>query len=255
MAVQEHGENRERRLPRQREDLALAGTSRMGSSFFRWQFAPAQLPVALKHDWSDFGRWVFIDPEGGEVTLMAPSGPHEETSRHAWSFVSSAATALSIQVVPAGGTTWNLPRSRRVEADESFYLGEAALRYRELQHEDGLIAFLDVNLPQLVIEVERSHADAGKPTVYSELGVVKMWRIDAQHWPPLTVEILDLQRAQGVGTVDRSAVLPGLTPRLIVQTLDLARREGVQVIPGVLTDAGIGGQGRRQHGMPLDPAS
>ncbi len=243
MVLHEHGQVQDSVLPRRREDLDATGTGRMGSSFFSWQFAPTLLPAVLEHDWSDFGRRVFVDPECGEVTLMAPSGPHEETSRYAWSLVSSAAAALSIPVVPAGGTTWTSPGSRRVEADESFYLGEAAVRYRDLQEEDGLLAFLTVNFPQLVIEVERRHGDADKPTVYRDLGVVEMWRIEAQRWPTLTVEILDLQHTLGVASVNRSAVLPGLTPALIAQALDLARRKGTQVIPAMLSEAGIGGQG------------
>ena len=245
MALQAHGEVREGGLPRRREDLEVAGTGQMGSALFRWQFAPAQLSAVLEHDWSCFGRRVFVDPERGEVTLMAPSGPHGETSRYAWSLVYTALRRrCRSRLSPAGGTTWSPPGSRRVEADESYYLGDVALRclqVHRMDRPDLVDAFFDANPPQLVIEVERTHGDAGKPDVYRALGVAEMWRINQTGNNPLSVEILELQYPAGWRAVDCSTVLTGLTPALIGHVLDTARRQGAGVIPALLTDAGISG--------------
>ena len=239
MALQEHGEVREGGLPRRREDLEPAGTGRMGSTFYRWRFAPAQLPVVLEHDWSLLGRRACVDSELGEVTLMVPSGPRENMSRRVGHLVAGAAAQHSIPCEEMGATTWSPPGSSRVEADESFYLGEAALRYRELEDGNEWAAFAGANPPQLVVEVERTHGDSGKPDVYRALGVIEMWRIDRSRDKPPSVEILELQHPVGWRVVGRSTVLPGLASALIVQVLETARRQGAGSIPGLLASAGI----------------
>ena len=141
MALREHGELREGMLPGRHEDLEPVCTGRMGSAFFRWRFAPADLQAVLGHDWSQLGRRVLVDPQCGEVTLMAPSGPHETTSAYVQHVVFCAAEALSIDIVPARATTWKPPGSRRVEADESYCLGEAARECIRVQDSDQADAF------------------------------------------------------------------------------------------------------------------
>jgi len=240
MALRENGQVRQAGLPCRREDLESAGTGRMGSAFYRWRFAPARLPAVLGHDWSQLGRRVFVDPEQEEVTLMAPSAVHENMSWLVGHLAWGAATTLSIPCDGLRATTWSPPGQRRVEADESFYLGESALRYRKLEDDSEWNSFAGINPPQLVVEVERTHGDTGKPVVYRTLGATEMWRIDTHRWPALIVEILDLQRPDGVTAADRSAVLPGLTPTFIARMLGTARRQGAGAIPGLLAAAGIG---------------
>ena len=240
MALQEHGEVREGRLPRRREDLEPMCTGRMGSACYRWRFAPADLPVVLAHDWSQMGRRISVDPECGEVTLTAPSGPHEGTSRLPVHLVSDAAQALSIPCFAAGATTWSLAASRRVEADESFYLGKTASGCMEVLDTDRADAFFADIPPKLVIEVERSHSDDDKPAVYRALGVPEMWRIDVSRPRSFAVEILELQCPGGWRPRDHSTVLPGLTPVVIARTLRTARRHGYWSIPDALAAAGIG---------------
>ena len=249
MALQEHGEVQEAGLPRRREELAPVGTGRMGSSFFRWRFAPAQLSAVLEHDRAQLGRRVFVDSGRGEVTLMAPSGLHETVSWLLAPLLLHAAQALSIPFVGVRSTTWRPPGSRRVEADESYCLGDVALRCLEVHRMDRpdlVDAFFDANPPQLVIEVERTHGDADRPDVYRVLGVTEMWRIDQSRNQTLSVEILELQHSAGWRAVHSSAVLPGLTPEMIGQVLEMARREGAQAIPGLLAQAGVGREERQK---------
>ena len=249
MALQEHGEVREDGLPRRREDLEPLRTGRMGSAFYRWRFAPADLPAVLRHDWSQLGRRVCVDPLRGEVMLMAPSWSHEEMSRYVFRLVESAATALSTPCAAGGGTTWSPPGPRRVEADESFYLGEAAERLRDAKRErraEIVDAFVTANPPQLVVEVERTHGDTGKPDIYRALGVIEMWRIDRSRDQTLAVEILDLQRPEGWRAVDTSGILSGLTPELIARTLRAADIDGAAVITDLLAAAGIGREDRHE---------
>ena len=78
---------------------------------------------------------------------------------------SGAATALSLPCDGMPAATWSPPGSRRVEADGSFYLGQSALEYRELEDGTEWSAFAGINPPQLVLEVERAHGDAGKTEV------------------------------------------------------------------------------------------
>ncbi len=249
MALQEHGEGREDGLPRRREDLEALRTGRMGSTFYRWRFAPADLSGVLEYDWSQLGRRVFVDPGQGEVTLMAPSGPHENISRRVGHLVLVTAAALSIPCEEMGATTWNPAGSRRVEADESFYLGEAAVQLRDAKRERraGIVdAFVSANPPQLVIEVERTRGDAGKPDIYRALGVAEMWRIDRSRDQALSVEVLELQRPDGWQAVDSSGLLPGLTPELIARTLEAADIDGATVMSDLLAAAGIGREERRE---------
>jgi len=110
--------------------------------------------------------------------------------------------------------------SCRVEADQCDDLGEAALGYRETKRErraGPADAFLDANPLQVAVEVERTHADAGRPDVYRDLAVAEMWRIDLSREPAPTIGILELQRPGGRGVADRSTVLPGLTAAQIAR--------------------------------------
>ena len=160
--------------------------------------------------------------------------------------------------VAAGGTAWTSPGGsfRRVEADESYYLGETVLRYRLVTDEDLLNEFLGVNPPQLVVEIERTHGDAGKPGVYRDLGVAEMWRVEAHGWPELSVEILELQHPKGVRTIDTSTALPGLTPALVARTIKTAHENGAEDNSAV-----AGGRGHRprdtaaRYGKRLAPSS
>ncbi len=249
MALQEHGEVREDGLPCRREELESVGTGRMGSTFYRWRFVPAHLSAVLDHDWWQLGRRAFLNPECGEVTLMAPSVTHEDMSRLFVHVVPAAAQPLSIPCVATGATTWSMPGSRRVEADESFYLGEAALGYQNAKQERqaGMVdAFVHGNPPQLVVEVERAHGDSGKPDVYRDLGVAEMWRVDLSRNQELSVEFLELQHPEGWRAVDQSGVLPGLTPELVARILETAYIDGAADIAGLLAAAGVGREEPRE---------
>ncbi len=237
MALQDQGQ--EGGLPRRRGELEEVCTGRMGSTFLKWRFLPADLEAVLGHDWSRLGRRVFIDPERGEVTVMAPSARHENTAGLIPYLLLYAAQALSIPLVATEATTWSPPGSRRVEADKSYYLGSSAVRYLSAMRNNEMNedAFARDNPPELVVEVERTHADAGKPEVYRSFGVAEMWRIDVGRDGALSAEILDLH--DGVRAAERSVVLPGLTPGVIVRVLEAARKEGLQVIPREVIAAGI----------------
>ncbi|MCY4589487.1 MAG: hypothetical protein OXE86_02760 [Alphaproteobacteria bacterium] len=63
---------------------------------------PAKLPAVLDHDRARPGGRVFIDPERGTVTLMAPSGRHETVAGLFTPLQLDVSQTLSVPFVPAG---------------------------------------------------------------------------------------------------------------------------------------------------------
>ena len=247
-------------LPFAPDQLEIVGTGSMGSTFLRWRRHSPQRtwrtwPQSTEAAMTMTGtpsagacrstRWnAAIDP----VALMAPSGPHELSAVHLVFLVEAAGRLCGIRAVPTAGTTWK-PRDiagRQVEADGSWYFGETAERYRAARRmrrsgalvaqRDPVDAFNDANPPQLVAEVERSHADPEKPGIYRALGVIEMWRIDESGFR-LSVEILDLQAPGGPRPLAQSSLLPGLTPAVIAAGVEV---DDSADMPGLLRAAGIG---------------
>ncbi|MCY4591620.1 MAG: Uma2 family endonuclease [Alphaproteobacteria bacterium] len=237
MALQDQGQDGG--LPRRREELEEVYAGRMGSTFLRWRFQPGELEAVLGHDWSRLGRRLFIDPERGEVTVMETSARHAVTAELVAFLLGHSTLALSIQLVATGRTTWSAPGSRRIEADNSFYLGSSAERLLSARRNNEMNddEFARENPPELVVEMERSHGDAGRSEAYRSFGVAEMWRIDAGSDHALSVEILNLH--DGARAVERSAVLPGLTPEVIGRVLEVGRTEGPVVMQREVIAAGI----------------
>ena len=200
----------------------------MGSEFWSFRVPPEFVPaLAARVDWNDFGRRVFIDPVTGLIAMMNPSPAHEGHAEGVSDLVKAIARGSGIPVASLRATRWRGPgdpKKTGAESDACFYFGEKALAWDEAsgQGSAAMDAFGEDVLPDLVVEVERSHGDEDKPGFYREIGVPEMWRIDV-HRDNLTVEFLDLQAEGGVEPMAGSAQLPLCTEAFVLEGMVLAR--------------------------------
>ena len=190
----------------------------MGSQYTTYRFFPDDIPRLAKLDWNSIARRVFIDPATGFIALMTPSSRHET---HAWGAgraVHHTARHVGMRAIALGATRWRLPddpENTGAEPDACYYLGETAERWTRARQkgEAELDAFEHRTPPDLVIEVERSRDDAGKPLFYRRLGVPEMWRIDISG-NMREATMLHLQAPDGPEAMIASAALPPADPAL-----------------------------------------
>ena len=181
-------------------------------------------------DWSRHFRRVCLDPVRGVITLMAPSHPHEDLASIFDDIVDAAGSTLA-------GATKKLrslrlrgrgePPGTGMEPDCTFYVGERARGYFAALAEGkaALDAYVERIAPDLVVEVEITHADAGKAERYGEMGVRELWRLHGRKgtWE-LRAEFLALGPAGSAPrNLDASEVLEGLTPGDVCEAVDGVR--------------------------------
>ena len=169
-------------------------------------------------DWSRHFRRVCLDPVRGLITLMSPSFPHEDL-----------ATILDVVVDAAGsliaGATKGLrstrlrgqgePPGTGMEPDCAFYVGERARDYFAAlgEGDEAQAAFVERTAPDLVVEVEITHADKGKAERYGQMGVRELWRLHGRKdTRELRAELLALHPRNAPLVLEASEVLEGLTP-------------------------------------------
>ena len=181
-------------------------------------------------DWSRHFRRVCLDPVRGVVTLMAPSRPHEDLTSIFDDIVDVAGSTLA-------GATKKLrslrlrgqgePPGTGMEPDCTFYVGERARGYYAAlaEGEAALDAYVESVAPDLVVEVEITHADAGKAERYGEMGVRELWRLHGRKGTrELRAEFLALGPAGSAPrNLGASKVLPGLTPDDVCEAVEGVR--------------------------------
>ena len=180
-------------------------------------------------DWSRCFRRVCLDPVRGLITLMVPSHPHEDLSTVLDHIVDAAGSDLA-------GATKGLrqlrlrgrgePPGTGMEADCAFYVGGRAEGYYAAREEGGaaLAAFVEQTAPDLVVEVEITHADAGKAERYGDIGVREMWRMHGhKDRPELRVDFLALNPGHAPRPLGASRVLDGLTPDDVCEAVEGVR--------------------------------
>ncbi len=181
-------------------------------------------------DWSRHFRRVCLDPVRGVITLMAPSHPHEDLASIFDDIVDAAGSTLA-------GATKKLrslrlrgrgePPGTGMEPDCTFYVGERARGYFAALAEGkaALDAYVERIAPDLVVEVEITHADAGKAERYGEMGVRELWRLYGRKGTrELRAEFLALGPAGSAPRkLDASEVLEGLTPDDVCEAVEGVR--------------------------------
>ncbi len=121
-------------------------------------------------------RAIFVD---GRLTLLGRSRRHEIYAELLGYLFVAVARGLGITWEPAGSATYRSPElGVGVEADKTFYLGDAARAMR---------GPVDIDLttqppPSVTFEVELTHPAHDAMRVYARLGVPEVWRLDVEKW-------------------------------------------------------------------------
>ena len=130
-------------------------------------------------------RKAMFDAKQGIVVLMSPSVANETTVRKIDRDIGDLCNAAGVRHVSLGRTRLRLPEEPKntgIEPDCAFYIGKQADAYASLraQHGEQVDAaadeFLRRNHPDLVVEVEVTHADHEKMERYRTLDIPEVWR-------------------------------------------------------------------------------
>ena len=177
-------------------------------------------------DWNRHFRRVCLDPVRGIITLMAPSHPHEDLSEILGDVVSAAGSTITGVIKSIRSTRLRgrgEPPGTGMEPDCAFYVGERARGYfaARAEGDEALEAYVERTAPDLVVEVELTHADAGKAERYGEMGVRELWRLHGRKGTrELRVELLALRARSVPRLLDASEVLEGLTPEDVREAVE-----------------------------------
>ena len=180
-------------------------------------------------DWNRYFRRVCLDPVRGIITLMAPSHPHEDLTRILDDVVDAAGSAIAGATKGIGSTRLrgqDEPPGTGMEPDCTFYVGERARGYYAAlaEGETVLDAYVERIAPDLVVEVEITHADKGKAERYGQMGVRELWRLHGRKGTrELRAEFLALGPGSAPRNLDASVVLEGLTPDDVCEAVDGVR--------------------------------
>ena len=177
-------------------------------------------------DWNRHFRRVCLDPVRGIITLMVPSFPHEDLAGILGDVVSAAGSIITGAMKGIRSTRLRgrgEPPGTGMEPDCAFYVGERARGYFAARTEGRAVleAYIERTAPDLVVEVEITHADAGKAERYGEMGVRELWRLygNRKSWV-LRAELLALRAGSVPRRLDVSEVLEGLTPDDVCEAVE-----------------------------------
>ena len=210
-------------------DSATMHTGPLGSTVHVLRADAGTVAELAAIDWSRHFRRVCLDPVRGIITLMAPSRPHEDLTSIfddvvdvAGSTLAGAAKKLRSLRLRGPGE----PPGTGMEPDCTFYVGERARGYYAALAEGkaAIDTYVERTAPDLVVEVEITHADAGKAGRYGEMGVRELWRLHGRKdtWE-LRAEFLALDPGSAPRDLDASEVLEGLTPDDVCEAVEGVR--------------------------------
>ena len=169
-------------------------------------------------DWNRHFRRVCLDPVLGLIVLMAPSNLHENLTDvfdHIVDIAGSALIGASKGLRHTRLRRPSEPPGTGMEPDAAYYVGERAKGFRDALVESPAAAeaYVVDNAPDLVVEVEITHADEGKIGRYADLGVRELWRLHGRKGSKdLRADFLALASGSPPRAIAASEVLPGLTP-------------------------------------------
>ena len=187
----------------------------------------------------------------GVLEIMSPEFRHDLGSRRLYLLVFAYCKAFGLPCQEAGSTTFHKgvfgqPKGRGKEADESFYIGAAAVA--AVLGKSSLDLTVDPP-PSLWVEVDNWGSSKARLPLYAGLGVPEVWRYRARK------RSLWIGRLVGDGyeELDASAVLPGLTRAMVNEAMHDVESVGLtawwQFVEDVwlpshwreMTDGGAGG--------------
>ena len=215
-----------------RTDTMRTGTMHtgpLGSTIHVLHADAATITELAAVDWNRYFRRVCLDPVRGLITLMSPSHPHEDLTTIFDDIVDAAGSTLTGAVKKLRSLRLRGPGDppgTGMEPDCAFYVGERADAYYAAR--DGgkaaVEAFVERVAPDLVVEVEITHADDGKAERYGEMGVRELWHLHGSKisWE-LRAEFLALCPGRAPRMLEASQVLEGLTPEDVYEAVEEAQ--------------------------------
>ena len=210
-------------------DPATMHTGPLGSTIHVLRADAGTIAELAAIDWNRHFRRVCLDPVRGVITLMAPSRLHEDLSDILGDIVKDAGSTIAGAIKSIRSTRLRgrgEPPGTGMEPDCAFYVGERARGYLAalVGGEEAADAYVERVAPDLVVEVEITHADAGKIERYGELGVRELWRLHGRKGTrELRAELLALRPGSAPRPLDASVVLEGLTPADVCEAVDGVR--------------------------------
>jgi Uma2 family endonuclease len=133
------------------------------------------------------GQHVRLAYDGTDLEIMVTSNIHEYWKELLAKIVSAVTSGLNIDYISCGETTWQ-SESRGLQADLSYYFDAEKVRVaREALARKSMDA-ADYPRPDLAIEIDISHPQIDRPSIYADLGVGEVWRYVAG--PKLIIEHL-----------------------------------------------------------------
>jgi Uma2 family endonuclease len=177
-------------------------------------------------DWQTYGRllWAFAERPGvrltydrGELEIMSPLFEHDDDGRFLGRLVAALTEELGLPLKQGGSVTMRRRRRQRgIEADESFWIANAA----------RMAGRRRLNLrtdppPDLAIEVDVSHSSLDRLGIYATLGVPEVWRLEGD---TLTFHVLGADGNFTAAAASRS--FPQVTPADLLGFVQQARQAG-----------------------------
>ena len=205
---------------------ATMHTGPLGSTIHALRADAGTIAELAAIDWSRHFHRVCLDPVRGVITLVAPSRLHDDLSEILGDVVKDAGSVITGSMKSIRSTRLRGrgdPPGTGMEPDCAFYVGERARGYfaARTEGEAALDAYVERIAPDLVVEVEITHADAGKIERYGEIGVRELWRLHGRKGTrELRAELLALRAGSTPRRLDASEVLEGLTPDDVCEAVE-----------------------------------
>ena len=210
-------------------DSATTHVGPLGSTVHVLHADPGTIAGLAAVDWSRHFRRVCLDPVRGLIVLMTPSNLHENLTDifdHIVDIAGSTLTGASKALRQTRLRRPGEPPGTGMEPDAAFYVGERAKGYRDALVEGAAAAeeFVEHTPPDVVVEVEITHADEGRIGRYADLGVRELWRLHGRKgsWD-LRADFLALTSGSPPRPLAASEVLPGLTPDDVCEAVEGVR--------------------------------
>ena len=226
-------------------DSATMHVGPLGSTVHVLHADPGTIAGLAAVDWNRHFRRVCLDPVRGLIVLMTPSSLHENLTDifdHIVDIAGSTLTGASKALRQTRLRRPGEPPGTGMEPDAAFYVGERAKGYRDALVEGAAAAevFVEHTPPDVVVEVEITHADEGRIGRYVDLGVRELWRLHGRKgsWD-LRADFLALASGSPPRPLAASGVLPGLTPDDVCEAAEgvrasLTTAERVEVVARIV---------------------
>jgi len=153
----------------------------------------------------------------GVLKIMGQGFNHENISRLIDRLITITGLFLNENIVPAGSMTLISNKVRKgADPDESYYIQNAQLA----SFKDELFDDETDTLPDLVVEIDKSHSSDDKFEIYAAFKIREFWLYSRQ-----TLHIFLLSETGEYLKAEKSEALPILTAKILTDFINRAQKE------------------------------